>query len=202
MKQELMEVFPEFQKILHRSEKEKFLNQKAKVIWLTGLSGSGKTTLGSLLEEKLFEKGYLAQMLDGDNIRSGINSNLKFSVEDRNENIRRISEVSKLFLNCGVIVINCFISPTESIRQTAKEIIGQENFIEIFINAPISVCEQRDVKGLYKKARRGEIKNFTGIGSPYDNPVDPDLEIRTDILSIQESIKKILDFVIPQVEYK
>lgn len=201
MKQELMEVYPEFQKILQRSEKEKFLNQRAKVIWLTGLSGSGKTTLGSLLEEKLFAMGYLAQMLDGDNIRTGINSNLKFSVEDRNENIRRISEVSKLFLNCGVIVINCFISPTESIRQIAKDIIGEENFIEIFINSPISVCEQRDVKGLYKKARRGEIKNFTGIGSPYDAPENPDLEVRTDLLSIQESSELILDFVIPTVEY-
>jgi len=197
-----MEVYPEFQKILQRSEKEKFLNQKAKVIWLTGLSGSGKTTLGSLLEDKLFEKGYLAQMLDGDNIRTGINCNLKFTVEDRNENIRRISEVSKLFLNCGVIVINCFISPTESIRQSAKDIIGKDNFIEIFINAPISVCEQRDVKGLYKKARQGVIKNFTGIGSPYDHPEDPDLEIRTDILSVHESVTKILDFVIPKVEYK
>jgi len=201
MKQVFMEVYPEFSKIVQRSEKEDFLKQKSKVIWLTGLSGSGKTTLGASLEKTLFERGYLTQILDGDNIRTGINNNLKFSVEDRNENIRRIAEVTKLFINCGIIVINCFISPTEEIRNMAKCIIGKDQFLEIYVNSPIEVCEQRDVKGLYQKARRGEIKDFTGIGSPYDPPENPDLEIRTDLLTIQESIDKILEIVMPQIAY-
>jgi adenylylsulfate kinase len=201
MKQALMEVYPDFDKIVQRSEKETFLNQRSKVIWFTGLSGAGKTTLGTYLEKVLFDKGYLTQLLDGDNIRTGINNNLKFSVEDRNENIRRIAEVSKLFLNCGIIVINCFIAPTGKIRQMAQSIIGEDNYIEIFVNAPIEVCEQRDVKGLYEKARKGEIKDFTGIDSPYEYPENPDLEIRTDRLTVQESINKILEVVLPQIKY-
>jgi len=167
---------------------------------MTGLSGAGKTTLAKHLEENLFDLGYLTQVLDGDNIRSGINNNLSFSEADRYENIRRIAEISKLFLDCGIITINCFISPTEEIRNMAKNIIGPENFIEIFINASFDVCETRDVKGLYSKARRGEIKNFTGIDSPFEKPVKPDIEVRTDQLSIEESTLQLLNFILPRIK--
>ena len=195
------EIFPEFNKIIRRKDKEQLLNQHSRVIWLTGLSGSGKTTIGSLLERKLFERKYLSQILDGDNIRSGINNNLSFSVEDRNENIRRIAEVSKLMLNSGIIVINCFISPTNKIRETAKGIIGEENYIEVFINAPLAVCEERDTKGLYEKARKGEIRNFTGIDSPFEAPLNPDIELKTDKLSVEESVDKVLDYILPYLKY-
>jgi adenylylsulfate kinase len=195
-----VEIYPDFDKIIQRSDKEKFLKQKSKVIWLTGLSGAGKTTIGSHLEQRLFEMGYVTQMLDGDNIRSGINNNLNFSPEDRFENIRRIAEVSKLFLNCGIIVISCFISPTNDIRHMAREIIGAEDFVEIYVNAPLSVCEERDVKGLYKLARNGRLKEFTGIDSPFEVPDHPDLEIRTDFLSVEESLEKLLEYVLPLVK--
>jgi adenylylsulfate kinase len=195
-------IFPVFHKIINREEKEKLLKQRAKVIWFTGLSGAGKTTLARHLEERLFERNFMVQILDGDNIRSGINSNLTFSEEDREENIRRIAEVSKLFLNCGIVTINSFISPTERMRQLAIDIIGLDDFIEVYVNAPLEVCEQRDVKGLYAKARRGEIKDFTGIGSPFEYPEGLDLEIRTDLLSIEESVDKLMEFVLPKIEIK
>jgi adenylylsulfate kinase len=194
-------IYTTFDRILKREDKEKLLNQRSLVIWFTGLSGSGKTTLAQHLEQMLYSKGYLTQVLDGDNIRSGINNNLKFTEEDRLENIRRIAEVSKLLVHSGVITLNSFISPTEEIRDMAKDIIGRENFFEIYVNAPIEVCEQRDVKGLYEKARRGEIKNFTGIDSPFEPPRNPDLEIRTDVLSIKDSVELILDQVIKRVKY-
>ena len=192
-------IFPVYNDILGRSEKEQLLKQRSKVIWLTGLSGAGKTTLAKYLELALFEKGYLTQVLDGDNIRSGINNNLGFSDADRFENIRRIAEISKLFLNCGIITINCFISPTEDIRAMARQIIGSDDFIEIYVNAPLQVCENRDVKGLYSRARRGEIKEFTGITSPFETPMNLDLEIRTDLQSIDESVNKIMDLVLPRI---
>jgi adenylylsulfate kinase len=157
--------------MINKLNKEKFLNQTAVVVWLTGLSGSGKTTLAENLELALFQKGFIAQVLDGDNIRSGLNRNLGFSENDRQENIRRIAEVSKLFLNCGIICINSFISPTHNMRQMARDIIGNESFIEIYLNASIEVCEKRDAKGLYKNAREGKIKDFTGIDSLYEIPV-------------------------------
>jgi len=190
-----------FDRILLRPEKEKLLNQHSKVIWFTGLSGAGKTTIAQRVEQELNKQGFLTQILDGDNIRSGINNNLGFSVEDREENIRRIAEVSKLFLNCGIICINSFISPTEEIRKIATDIIGRENFVEVFVNAPIEVCEQRDVKGLYKKARKGEIKNFTGIDSPFDFPENPDIELKTDKLSVKQSAQKCLDYILPLIRY-
>jgi len=168
---------------------------------MTGLSGAGKTTLAKHLEEELFDHGYLTQILDGDNIRSGVNNNLSFSEEDRFENIRRIAEVSKLFLDCGIITINCFISPTDEIRSMAKKIIGRENFIEVFVNASFEVCESRDIKSLYSKARRGEIKDFTGIDSPFENPAKPDIEIKTDRLGVEESIQQLLNFILPQLSY-
>jgi adenylylsulfate kinase len=190
-------IFPDFESILSRRDKQTLLKQKSKVIWMTGLSGSGKTTLAIALEKKLAGAGMLTQILDGDNIRTGINSNLGFSDEDRAENIRRIAEVSKLFLNCGVITINCFVSPTKAIRERAREIIGTEDFIEVYINAPLAVCEERDVKGLYKKARSGEIKDFTGIDSPFEAPEHAELEIRTDEQHIEQSVQLILDYLTP-----
>ena len=150
-------LFPIFDEILQREDKEELLNQNSKVIWMTGLSGSGKTTVAKGVERYLHSQGILNQLLDGDNIRVGISSNLTFSSEDRAENIRRISEISKLFLNCGIVTINCFVSPTIEIRNIAKEIIGVENFIEVYINASVDTCEKRDVKGLYQKARKGKI---------------------------------------------
>jgi adenylylsulfate kinase len=195
-------IFPVYHEILGRAEKEQQLTQRSKVIWLTGLSGAGKTTIAKYLEEGLYDLGYLTQVLDGDNIRSGINSNLGFSDADRFENIRRIAEISKLFVHCGVITINCFISPTEEIRDMARRIIGKDDFIEVYVNAPLNVCEERDVKGLYSKARRGEIKEFTGITSPFETPENIDIEIRTDLLSIEESVQQLLELIVPRVEYR
>ena len=193
-------IFPVFDKIISKEKKEKLLNQKGKVVWLTGLSGSGKTTIALQLEKELYKLGFLVQILDGDNIRAGINNNLSFSESDRTENIRRIAEVSKLFLNCGIITINCFVSPTIKMRQIAEKIIGKENYYEIFINADLETCEKRDVKGLYKKARNGEIKNFTGIDSKYEKPINPSLVIKTSQLSIDKSIEIILKNVLPQIK--
>jgi adenylylsulfate kinase len=195
-------IFPVFHEILDRSAKEKLLNQRSKVIWLTGLSGAGKTTIAKHLEIALVENGFFTQILDGDNIRSGINNNLGFSDADRFENIRRIAEISKLFVNCGVITINCFISPTEDIREMARRIIGADDFIEIYVNAPLNVCEDRDVKGLYSKARRGEIKEFTGITSPFETPQNYDIELRTDLVSVDESVKQVMQLILPRIEYR
>lgn len=181
--------------MLRRADKEKLLGQKGVVLWFTGLSGSGKTTIAIALEKELHEKGLLTQVLDGDNIRTGINNNLGFSDADRTENIRRIAEVAKLFVNSGIITICCFVSPTEDIRNTARTIIGAGDFIEIFVNTPLALCEQRDVKGLYAKARKGEIADFTGISAPFENPAHPSLEIRTDESSIAESVKKIRTYM-------
>jgi adenylylsulfate kinase len=194
-------LYPVFDKILTREDKERLLRQRSKVVWFTGLSGAGKTTLATELEKRLNINGYLTQILDGDNIRSGINNNLGFSEKDRMENIRRISEVSKLLINSGVITINSFISPTREIRHRAMEIIGKENFIEIFVSTPLKVCEQRDTKGLYKKAREGKIKNFTGIDSPFELPENPDVEIDTSRLTIEESIEEIIRIVLPKITY-
>lgn len=193
-------IFPVFDQLLQQTDKETLLKQKAKVIWMTGLSGSGKTTLATGLESILHQKGFLTQVLDGDNIRTGINNNLGFSKEDREENIRRIAEVSKLLVSCGIITINCFVSPLNSNRETAREIIGNESFVEIYINASLEECEKRDTKGLYKKARGGEIKDFTGITAPFEPPLCPDLEILTDKLSIEKSLQLILDCILPIIK--
>lgn len=178
---------------MQRRDKENLLNQKGVALWFTGLSGSGKTTIAIALEKELHAKGMLTQILDGDNIRTGINNNLGFSDADRTENIRRIAEITKLFVNCGIITICCFVSPTAEIRATAKAIIGEKDFVEIFINTPLNICEKRDVKGLYAKARRGEIKNFTGIDAPFEAPVNPDIEIRTDEWTVEQSVRRILE---------
>ena len=180
---------------IQRSEREKLLNQKAKVLWFTGLSGSGKSTIALALEKRLYEQGYHTYLLDGDNVRSGLNSNLGFTAEDRTENIRRIAEVSKLFVDAGTICINAFVSPTIEIRANAKEIIGAEDFVEIYVNTLLEVCESRDVKGLYKKARAGEIKNFTGIDAPFEAPIEPDIEIKTVEQSVEESVAMIMKWM-------
>jgi adenylylsulfate kinase len=193
-------IHPDFQGILQRSEKEKLLNQRAKVLWMTGLSGSGKTTLAQGLEKMMHQEGYLTQILDGDNIRAGINNNLGFSDEDRTENIRRISEISKLFLDCGIIAINCFVSPTIAIREQAKSIIGAADFIEIYVNTPIEICEERDVKGLYAKARKGEIQDFTGVNAPFEAPTNADFEINTYGVTIDESARSLFNYVQPLVK--
>lgn len=185
-------IFPT-DKILLRADKEKLLNQQGKAIWFTGLSGSGKTTIAIALEQELNKKGLLTQILDGDNIRAGINNNLGFSDADRTENVRRIAEITKLFVNCGIITICCFVSPTEEIRALAKSIIGEADFIEVFVNTPLAICEKRDVKGLYAKARKGEIKDFTGITAPFEAPAKPAVEVKTDELTVQESVKKIVE---------
>ena len=192
-------VFPLFEKLVSRGEKEKFLRQHARVIWFTGLPCSGKTTLALGIEKELFNRGFLCQVLDGDNVRCGINSNLGFSNTDRLENIRRIAEVSKLFLSAGVITINAFVSPTFEIRELARNTIGKEDFIEIFLNPSAEVCEQRDVKGMYKKARAGQIIDFTGVNAPFEEPAHPQLEVNTDRESIEASIKKILDYILPMI---
>ncbi len=194
-------IHPVFQSLLSRQDKEKLLHQHSAVVWFTGLSGAGKTTLARQLERELSQRGILTQILDGDNIRTGISNNLGFSDTDRKENIRRVAEVSKLFLDCGIVCINSFISPTRAIRQMAKTIIGPEDFVEVYVNAPLAVCEQRDVKGLYKKARAGKIKQFTGIDAPYESPENPDVEIRTDLLSIKDSVNRILEVVLPRITF-
>ena len=194
-------IYPIFNQIISKREKENRLKQNAKCIWLTGLSGSGKTTLALKLEKTLFNQGFLVQILDGDNIRTGISNNLDFSENDRLENIRRIAEVSKLFVNCGIITINCFVSPSNKIRSQAKKIIGEENFIGIYINADLSTCEKRDTKGLYKKARKGEIKNFTGISSIFEKPDKTFIEINTNN-NIEKSFNDLIKTVLPKIEKK
>jgi adenylylsulfate kinase len=192
-------IYPVFDRIIPRTEKEAKLKQKSKVIWFTGLSGSGKTTLATALERTLFEKGFLTQVLDGDNIRSGINNNLGFSNEDRMENIRRIAEISKLFLNCGVICICAFVSPTNEIRKVVKDLVGKEEFLEIFVSTPIEVCKKRDVKGLYAKAESGIIKDFTGVSAPFDIPQNPTLAIDTTNKTVEVCLEELLEKILPQI---
>ena len=193
-------IHPIFETILNRTDKENLLKQKSIVVWMVGLSGSGKSTIARALENELHLKGHLTQLLDGDNLRTGINNNLGFSEADRLENIRRAAEVSKLFMNAGLITICSFISPTEEIRTLAKNIIGEENFFEVYINAPFEVCEQRDVKGLYKKARNGEIKNFTGLDAPFEAPKNPSIEVRTDLKSLELCKDEILAAIYKKVK--
>lgn len=177
---------------IKKIDRERLLNQKGVVLWFTGLSGSGKSTIASFLEEVLKKRGKLTYILDGDNLRHGLNKDLSFSYEDRKENIRRVSEVCKLFQDAGIITLASFISPLKEDRDMARKIIG-ENFIEIFIKCPLEVCEKRDPKGLYKKARNGEIKNFTGIDSEYEEPDNPEIIVNTFEDSISKSLAKILD---------
>jgi adenylylsulfate kinase len=194
-------IYPVFDQIVSREEKEKKLNQKAKVIWFTGLSGSGKTTLASALERNLFEKGHLTQVLDGDNIRTGINNNLGFSPEDRMENIRRIAEIAKLLINSGVICLCAFVSPTRDVRNIVRTIVGEEDFLEVYVSTPIEVCETRDIKGLYKKARAGVIKEFTGISAPFDIPQNAVLSIDTSDKTVDECVEILLNRLLAEITF-
>ncbi|MBB3701741.1 adenylyl-sulfate kinase [Alloprevotella rava] len=189
------EIYPIFDQMLSRSDKEELLGQKGVMLWFTGLSGSGKSTVAIALERELQKRGLLCRILDGDNIRSGINKGLGFTAEDRRENIRRIAEVAKLFVDTGIITIAAFISPSNELRRMASDIIGAEDFKEVYISTPLEVCEARDVKGLYAKARRGEIKNFTGISAPFEAPEHPALSIDTSKMSLEDSVKQILTFL-------
>ena len=192
-------IYPIFEKMLQRKDREALLKQKGIMIWFTGLSGSGKSTLAIALEGELYKQGILCRILDGDNIRSGINNNLGFSEADRTENIRRIAEVSKLFVDCGIVTIAAFISPTHAIRRMASEIIGEDDFLEVYVSTPIEECERRDVKGMYAKARRGEIKEFTGISSPFEAPEHPFISIDTSRQSLADSVKILLEAVSPKI---
>lgn len=175
------------------------LNQKAQLIWFTGLSGSGKSTLAVALEKQLFDQGYKTYLLDGDNVRQGLNKDLSFDDAGRAENIRRIGEVAKLMLDAGMVVIAAFISPLRSHRERVRRSIGKNNFFEVFVDCPIEMCEQRDVKGLYKKARKGQVKNFTGIDSPYQPPESPDLVIKTNLMNLSESLDLLLCNILPRL---
>lgn len=195
-------VYPIFDKMMTRADKEQLLNQRGLMVWFTGLSGSGKSTIAIALERELHRRGLLCRILDGDNIRSGINNNLGFSEEDRVENIRRIAEVGKLFVDTGIITLAAFISPNNALRRMATEIIGKEDFIEVYVSTPIEVCEQRDVKGLYARARRGEIKDFTGVSAPFEAPEHPDLSLDTSVLTLEESVGKLIELILKRNERK
>jgi adenylylsulfate kinase len=193
-------IFPNRDQFLERTEKELLLTQHGLVIWFTGLSASGKSTLAIAVEKVLYDKRILTQVLDGDKIRNGLNKNLGFSEDDRIENIRRIAEVGKLFSDCGIVAISAFISPTHAIRSMAREIIGERNFFEVYVSTPLEVCEQRDPKGLYKKARAGIIKDFTGISAPYEEPIHANLVLDTTDLTVQEASSRIVDQILPLVK--
>lgn len=195
-------IYPIFDKMLMRKDKEDLLKQHSVMVWFTGLSGSGKSTIAIALERELHKRGLLCRILDGDNIRSGINNNLGFTEADRVENIRRIAEVSKLFLDTGVITIAAFISPNNDIREMAADIIGQDDFLEVYVSTPLEECERRDVKGLYAKARKGEIKNFTGISAPFEEPAHLALTLDTSVLSLEESVNKLLELILPRIQKK
>ncbi len=191
-------IFPFDSKITHEQRK-KAMMQDPHLIWLTGLSGSGKTTLALRLEHYFFNKGFKVFILDGDNVRNGLCNDLGFSEDDRKENLRRVAEVARLMLEAGLIVISAFISPCGEDRMAIKNIVGEQRFIEVYVNCTVEVCEERDVKGLYAKARKGIIPNFTGISAPYDPPVSPDIELRTAEETVEESVQKIIKFVEPVI---
>jgi len=182
--------------MMTRADKESLLKQRGVMIWFTGLSGSGKSTVALGVERELHKRGILCRILDGDNIRSGINRNLGFSAEDRTENIRRIAEVGKLFVDTGIVTLAAFISPTNEARALAAGIIGAQDFKEVYVSTPLEVCEQRDVKGLYARARRGEIKDFTGISAPFEAPAAPALELDTSRLSLEESVRRVVELIV------
>lgn len=189
-------IYPIYDRMLSREEREKQLGQRGMMVWFTGLSGSGKSTVALGVERELAAKGILCRILDGDNIRAGINSNLGFSEEDRRENIRRIAEVGKLFVETGIVTLACFVSPTEDIRKMAREIIGERDFFEVFVCTPLEECERRDVKGLYARARRGEVKDFTGISAPFEAPNHPSLSIDTSKLKLEDSVNAVIKLIV------
>lgn len=188
-------IYPIYDQMMTRADKEQLLRQHGLMVWFTGLSGSGKSTIAMGVERELHKRGILCRILDGDNIRSGINSNLGFSAEDRMENIRRIAEIGKLFVQTGIVTLACFVSPTNDVRRLARNIIGEDDFWEVFVSTPLEECERRDVKGLYARARRGEVKDFTGISAPFEVPENPTLEIDTSRLSLEESVKRVVEMI-------
>ena len=192
-------VYPIFDRMMSRADKEELLHQKGLMVWFTGLSGSGKSTIAIALERELHKRGLLCRILDGDNIRSGINNNMGFSAADRVENIRRIAEVGRLFVDTGIITLAAFISPNNDIRKMAASIIGEDDFMEVYVSTPIEECERRDVKGLYAKARRGEIANFTGISAPFEAPEHPALSLDTSVLTLEESVHQLLEKILPKI---
>lgn len=192
-------IHPIFDRMESREEKEKLLRQRGLTIWFTGLSGSGKSTVAIALERELSSRGFLSRILDGDNIRTGINSDLGFSEQDRRENIRRIAEVCKLFTDTGIITVAAFISPSEQLRNMAREIVGAERFLEVYLSTPLEECERRDVKGLYAKARAGKIPEFTGISAPFDVPQAPDLELDTTGLGVDQCVRKVMECIVPKI---
>ncbi|MBR1902108.1 MAG: adenylyl-sulfate kinase [Bacteroidaceae bacterium] len=188
-------IYPISDQMMSRSDKEALLCQRGVMVWFTGLSGSGKSTIAMGVERELHKRGILCRILDGDDIRAGINSNLGFSAEDRMENIRRIAEIGKLFVQTGIVTLACFVSPTQDLRRLARDIIGEEDFKEVYVSTPLEECERRDVKGLYARARKGEVKEFTGISAPFEVPENPMLEIDTSCLSLEESVRRVVDMI-------
>ncbi len=188
-------IYPIYDRIMTRQDKEALLKQRGMMVWFTGLSGSGKSTIALAVERELHQRGILCRILDGDNIRCGINAGLGFSAEDRKENIRRIAEVGKLFVETGIVTLAAFVSPTNEYRQMARDIIGSEDFIEIYVSTPLEVCERRDVKGLYARARRGEVKDFTGISAPFEIPEHPAMSVDTSRQPLEESVKQIINMI-------
>ena len=185
-------IYPIYDRMMTRQERETLLGQRGMMVWFTGLSGSGKSTVALGVERELHARGILCRILDGDNIRAGINSNLGFSQEDRRENIRRIAEIGKLFVDTGIVTLACFVSPTEDIREMARQIVGEEDFKEIYVSTPLEECERRDVKGLYARARQGGVKDFTGISAPFEAPRNPALCIDTSVLPLEESVRRVV----------
>jgi adenylylsulfate kinase len=185
---------------IDRANREQLLNQKGMVVWFAGLSGSGKTTLANGLEEKLHSLGFKTYILDGDNLRNGLCNDLGFSIEDRTENIRRVGEVAKLMMDAGIIVLSAFVSPFEKDREMVRQSIGPDNFVSVFVDCPLDICEQRDTKGLYKKARQGQIENFTGINSPFENPEVADLQLKTAEHSKDVLIEELFNYIIPKIK--
>ncbi len=178
---------------IDKHDRRELNDHSSYIVWFTGLSGSGKSTLASAVERRLYEEGHHTYILDGDNVRSGLNQDLNFSPEDRQENIRRIGEVAKLFVEAGVIVLTAFISPYREDRQFVRNLVEEGEFVEVFVNCPLEICEERDVKGLYQKAREGEIDNFTGIDAPFEAPKEPEVEVNTDEMNVNESVEKVLN---------
>ena len=188
-------IYPIYDRMMTREDKEQLLHQRGMMIWFTGLSGSGKSTIALGVERELHRRGLLCRILDGDNIRTGINAGLGFSADDRRENIRRIAEVGKLFVDTGIITLAAFVSPTNEYREMARQIIGPDDFFEVYVSTPLEECERRDVKGLYARARRGEVKDFTGISAPFEAPEHPALDIDTSKQPLEESVRQVVDFV-------
>ncbi len=195
-------IYPIFERMQSREEKERQLRQRGLTIWFTGLSGSGKSTVAIALEQLLAREGFMCRFLDGDNIRSGLNSNLGFSDEDRRENIRRIAEVCRLFTDTGIVTMAAFVSPTDELRELARERIGAEDFFEVYVSTPIEECERRDVKGLYAKARRGEIRDFTGISAPFEVPASPSLAIDTTGSTPERSAAEVFEAIKERITLK